>query len=169
MNENWKDIPGYEGMYQVSDLGRVKSLERKVIKSNGTPYNVVERIRKLSYDKDGYNVVNLLNNGDRKKHRVSVLVAICFLNHTPNGNTIVVDHINKDITNNSLDNLQLITQRLNLSKDKINKSSKYTGVYFDKKCKNWRASIFKNGKTFNLGNFKTEYEAHLTYKKNKEE
>jgi ribosomal protein L15E len=72
---------------------------------------------------------------------------MAFLNHTPCGYKIVVDHIDNNIkTDNRLENLQLITQRENVSKDIKNTSSKYIGVCWHKKAKKWRSSIQINGK-----------------------
>ena len=109
--ENWKDIKGYEGIYQVSDLGRVKSLRYGNILN---PY----------INSTGYKVVNLSENTKRVTKKVHSLVAECFLNHTPNGYKLVVDHINNVKTDNSLNNLQIITHRENCSKDKKGYSSK---------------------------------------------
>ena len=124
MKEIWKDIESYEGLYQVSSLGRVKSLK----------YNK-QRILKTPSDAYGYSVCNLSLNGKQKIFKVHKLVAIAFLNHTPNGHNMVVDHINNLKIDNRLENLQLTSQRENTSKDKKKGSSKYVGVY-------WKCSLF---------------------------
>jgi hypothetical protein len=88
---------------------------------------------------------------------------MAFLNHTPNGSSsLVVDHINNIKTDNRLSNLQLVTIRYNLSKDKTG-TSKYTGVSWHSRDKNWQASIRINGKKAYLGSFQDESEAALAY------
>ena len=94
-----------------------------------------------------------------------VLVAMAFLGHVRNGHVIVVDHINNNISDNRLENLQLITQRQNSSKDKNGYSSKYVGVYLKKKSGKWIAQIIINKKHNYLGIFNTEIEAHKAYEK----
>ena len=77
---------------------------------------------------------------------------------------IVVDHINNIKTDNSLENLQLITQRENTIKRVLkNKTSKYVGVY--KSHKKWQASIIINGIFYNLGRYEIEEEARDAYLK----
>lgn len=112
--EIWKDIPGYEEYYQVSNLGRVKSFKLKKI-----------TILKQYKNTNNYLVVTLHNKKKHfnpKKISVHLLVAMAFLNHKPNKtNEIVVDHINNIRFDNRLENLQLITNRENNSKDKKTK------------------------------------------------
>ena len=152
--EIWKDIPNYEGMYQVSSLGRVKSLR----------FNK-EKILKPSIRTDGYLKVGLTKNKETKNITVHLLVATSFLNHKNDGtNKIVVDHINSIKTDNKLKNLQLISNRYNCSKDRKG-ISKYTGVTWFKRDKKWKAQIFKNNKQIHLGYFNTEIEASKAYQK----
>ena len=91
------------------------------------------------------------------------MVSICFLNDKNKGRFIVVDHVNNDKLDNRVENLQLITNRENLSKDKKNKTSKYTGVSWCKLTKKWKSSIQINKKTRYLGLYNSEEEAHLEY------
>ena len=152
MSEIWKDIPDYEGMYQVSNLGNVKSLK----------WNK-ERILKATISSRGYKMVHITNNFKSKGFSVHQLVAMAFINHTPCGHKLVIDHINENKIDNRLENLQIITNRYNISKSYKNKSSKYTGVCFDKNRNKWISTIKINGKQKNLGRFKTEEEAHKIY------
>ena len=154
MEEIYKDIPNYEGHYQVSNLGNVKSIKFKK-----------ERILKCSYTKTGYGFVNLCLNNKVTLRQVHQLVAMAFLNHKPNGHTLVVDHIDNNPLNNKLENLQVITQRQNSSKDKKGYSSKYVGVSWNKRSKKWMALLKLDGKLKSLGYFKDEYQAHLAYQK----
>ena len=94
--EIWKDIKGYEGLYKISNLGRIKSLPR-----NGTIKN--ERIIKYSLDKYGYPQV-ILHNKKYKCFRVHRLVAKTFI---PNPeNKLTVNHIDGNKLNNCVDNLE---------------------------------------------------------------
>jgi hypothetical protein len=163
--EIWKDIPEYEGTYQVSDIGNVKSLGREVLR-NGNTMIIKEKILKPSPNNQGYLLVGLCSNSLKKNMKVHVLVAMAFLNHKPDGtHKIVVDHINNNKLDNRLVNLQLINHRENTSKDRKNGTSKYTGVCWQKLNNKWQAEITINGKKKYLGLFTDEYEAHLLYQK----
>ena len=121
-NEVWKDIPNYEGMYQVSNFGNVKSLSRKICNHRGC-YISKEIILKYGIDKKGYKTVALCKESKLVTFRVHKLVAITFLNHIPCGYKLVIDHIDENPLNNNVENLQLITQRENAVKS-MNKKSK---------------------------------------------
>ena len=163
MKEIWKDIPEYEEYYQVSNLGRVKNLKRFVkAKSNSTRL-VKERILKANIDSTGYLVAGLSKDGKTKTFAVHQLVAMAFLNHTPCGHKMVVDHIDNDKLNNRVDNLQITTVRHNSSKDKKGGTSKYQGVYWDKGTNKWASKIRINYKAKFLGRFDTEIEASEAY------
>ena len=136
--EIWKDIPEYEGLYQISKTGKIKSLKKLVEYSNRSGFKK-EKILKGGIDR-GYTFVILSKDGKVKNFKIHQLMAITFLNHKPNGYKVVVDHIDNNTLNNNLENLQLITQRENTSKDKNNTTSKYSGVHKNKKNK-WIAQI----------------------------
>jgi len=161
--EIWKDIPDYEGLYQVSNLGRVKSLERVVKRANNRILPLKERILKPAKDKRGYYHVMLCLNGKIKAYRIHKLVAIVFLNHKPKGRYIVVDHIDNNKTNNKVSNLQITTARNNASKDKKGYTSKYTGVSWHKAGKKWSSQIHHKGKKIHIGLYDSEYKAYLAY------
>jgi hypothetical protein len=163
--EQYKAIKGFEGLYEVSNFGNVKSLNRIVLRSDGRKRTIKERLLKGSKNNCGYLVVCLLKGGNEKQFQVHQLVAITFLNHTPNGNKIVVDHIDNNPLNNNLNNLQLISNRENLSKDKKGGHSKYIGVTWDNNAKKWRSSIYVNGKSKYLGIFIDELKAANAYQK----
>ena len=152
MEEVWRDIPQYEGIYQASNLGRIKSL----IKNK-------DCIKKFSTDSNGYLIVRMFKEKKATTKRVHKLVAMAFLNHKSNGYNEVVDHIDNNKTNNSVCNLQLVTQRFNASKNKNKKSSKYTGVTYRQKRKKWESSIKINGKSYFLGMFDSEEDASKAY------
>lgn len=160
MEEVFKDIPGYEGIYQVSNLGRVKSLARE-IKRKGISFC---KEKMLKPGKNARYLFVVLSNGNIVKiKKVHQLVAMAFLGHKPDGtHKLVVDHINNNPLDNRLENLQIVTQRKNLSKDKKG-LSKYTGVSWHKSSKKWISKIRINGKNIHLGLFNTELEASETY------
>lgn len=86
MKEIWKDIKGYEGLYQVSNLGRVK----RTMFKNCYVEKKQEKILKLKSDKDGYKQTTLFKNGKRMYFRVHRLVANAFL---PNPNNYpIINH-----------------------------------------------------------------------------
>lgn len=155
--EVWKDIRGYEGIYQVSNLGRVYSYPKKG-RHNG-------KILKPGLTARSYLTVSLWKDNKNKTYPVHQLVAICFLNHVPNGHDKIVDHINNNKVDNRLENIQIVSNRVNSSKDQFrkNRSSIYAGVNFDKKTKKWRAQAYINGRSKFIGLFTNEYDAHLAY------
>ena len=114
MKEVWKDIPGYEGIYQASDQGRIKSLERLVRNGSGSQRLVKERILSENKNTDTYYSVMLYKNNESKMKQIHKLVAMAFLGHVPDGNKIVVDHIDHDKLNNKVSNLEVVTQRENV-------------------------------------------------------
>ena len=164
MEEIWKDIKGYEGLYQVSNLGRVKCLPKEWITGKGTTRSHKGKIKRLGI-RNGYYQTSLSKNGIKKCFQVHQLVAIAFLNHTPCGHELVVDHIDDNKQNNRVDNLQIVTQRFNSHKTQGKYSSKYKGVHWNKKISKWVSKITINGKTKHIGVFKCELAAHLAYRK----
>jgi hypothetical protein len=161
MQEIFKDIPGYEEIYQVSNLGNVKSLER-FRNNNHSGYIQKEKILKTSFSAT-YLCCRLSKNGKTKTLHIHKLVAMAFLNHIPNGHKIVVDHIDSNKLNNNLSNLRLISHRENVSKEKSIKSGLPTGVHFHKKQKKYTAYITIDKKINHLGSFNTIEEASNAY------
>lgn len=107
MEEIWRDIKGYEGKYQVSNLGRVKSLER----TDNNNHKVKEKELKIISDKDQYSIINLYQNGKNKTCRIHRLVASAFI---PNPNNYpVINHKDENRTNNRIDNLEWCTSKHN--------------------------------------------------------
>lgn len=160
--EIFKDIRNFEGMYQVSNFGNVKSLPRKM--TNGNSFFISkERILKINKNTQGYSRVVLWKDGKHKNCSIHQLVAITFLGHEPCGHNLVVDHINDNISDNRLDNLQIITNRENTCKTQGRYSSKYKGVCWHKRDKKWRSEITIKNKKVYLGYFKDEHQAHLAY------
>ena len=111
-NEVWKDIVGYEGLYQVSNLGRVKSLKRKVYAGRNRMRWQYERI--LSNNKtngNGYIVVSLNKESKSKNKYVHRLVAEAFLEN-PN-NYKYINHKDQNTFNNNVNNLEFCTAQYN--------------------------------------------------------
>jgi len=165
--EIWKDIPEYEGVYQASTFGRIKSLSRKVRNGMGF-YFTKERILKNILGNRGYFTVALCKNGIAKVRTVHQLIAVTHLNHVPCGYKLVVDHKDFNRQNNYLNNLKIITFRENTNQKHLNSKYKYTCVGWSNHAKKWRASIRHNNKSKHIGYFDDEYEASLAvveYKK----
>lgn len=107
MNEEWRDIQGYEGFYQVSNLGRVKSLDR----FDGFQNNVKGKILKKYISETGYERACLSKNNKTKKFQVHRLVATAFI---PNpDNKPQVNHIDECRSNNNFENLEWCTAQYN--------------------------------------------------------
>lgn len=149
--EIWKTIKDYEGLYEVSNLGRVKSLRRN-------------KVMNVFFDSRKYIIVSLRKDSIRKTFRVHSLVAESFLNHVRNGRMdLVIDHINDNPSDNRLENLQIITQRENTCKTQGRYTSKYKGVCWYSRDKRWVSRIYIDKKTIVLGYFKCELAAHQAY------
>ena len=154
--DDFKDIPGYEN-YSIDDFGNILSKKRsKLISQHKT--------------KSGYLVCSLVNENGLKQMKVHQWMAITFLNHKPNGNQgLTVDHIDNFKLNNHISNLQLVSQRINGSKDRWrnNPKSKYVGV--NPSGDKWIAKIDIDKKIVYLGTFNHEFEAFMAYEKAKRE
>lgn len=113
MVEVWADIEGFEGYYQVSNLGNVRSLDRTIVQSNNKIRHFKGRILKQKIDKDGYATVMLRKRteGVRKSVTVHRLVAEAFIPNLDNKPTI--NHRNGIKTDNSAQNLEWSTHREN--------------------------------------------------------
>lgn len=128
LEEVWKDIPQYEGLYQVSNLGRVKSLDRKVIQWNR--FKNIEviykgKILKPKTTNRGYLQIGLTKNNKTKNFNIHRLVAVVFLKDYDEN--LTVDHIDCDKENNKVENLRMVTIKENIQlsyKNKLHKLRK---------------------------------------------
>lgn len=157
-NEIWIDVLGYDGLYEVSNLGNVKSLNYNHTRK--------EQLLKLGKDSVGYYTVRLYNkeiSNKGKTFKVHKLVAQAFLNHTPCGYKLVINHKDFNKLNNCVDNLEVVTQRENANLKHLKSTSKYVGVTWQKSCNRWQARITINTERIYLGVFKNEYDAHMAY------
>lgn len=161
MKEQWKPIPGHDG-YEASSLGRVRSIDRTLPDGRFVKGSVLKPKRNK---KKGRQYVSL---GRNKTRSIAVCVAMAFLGHNPNGLGVVVDHIDDDCTNDSLINLQLVTNRANIAKgySTCKQSGLPTGVSKTLRNKKpFMASIYINGKSKFLGTFYTAQDASKAYQK----
>ncbi len=162
--EIWKSILGYEGLYEVSNFGRIKSLPRSWVAGKGFKMSHAGKILSLSKDKDGYKVVGLHKNKVGKNYKVHRLVVCSFRGLS---DKFLIDHKDGDKSNNNLDNLRECTHRENQSFDncKRRRSSKYRGESWHIRKNKWCAMIGINGKQKHLGTFLLEEHASDAYQK----
>lgn len=130
--ERWKDIPGYEGLYQASNLGNIKSLKREhyIPSTNRKIWICEEKILKQSTGKDKYKYVVLTNKSKRKTYKVHRLVAITFIKE--NKNKKYINHKDGNKSNNNIDNLEWCNNSENIKhaydNNLINITKKYKKI-----------------------------------------
>lgn len=144
----YKDIVGYEGLYKISDDGKIISLFAGKIKER--------RIR----IKDGYYLITLCKDNSNKTYPIHRLIYEAFI--APIDKNKVIDHIDRNRMNNSLSNLRVVTQ----SENAKNRNGK--GVKLDKRSGKWEARIRVDRKYIHLGSFDTKDSARLAYIRAKE-
>lgn len=108
--EEWKPVVGYEGFYEVSDWGNVRSVAREIETSKGTRRYKSKTINPQKKE-NGYYIVDLYNKGIREHKFIHKIVAEAFIQNQ--NNFPVVDHINGDNQNNMIENLRWCTQQEN--------------------------------------------------------
>ena len=111
MIEEWRDIKGYEGLYQVSNVGRVKSLKKTITYVNGRKNDMKEKILSICSDKDGYGTLGLTKNKKRYNKKVHRLVAEAFVYNKDKKPD--VNHINGVKRDNNFNNLSWCTKSEN--------------------------------------------------------
>lgn len=111
MEEIWKDIKNYEGLYQISNFGNVKSFDRYVIDIYKTQFIKGKNIKPFN-NGNGYMVVSLAKNGKRKNKYIHRLVAEAFLKNY--NNNLTINHKDFNRKNNKYDNLEVVTQKENI-------------------------------------------------------
>ena len=146
MNEEWRDIKGYEGKYQVSNLGRVKSLNYNHTKKEEILSNVP--------DAQGYLKVNLYKNGKKRTFTIHKLVAFHFIDNPSNYKEI--NHLDENKQNNIVDNLEWCTRKYNQNYGTRNKrvSEKIKG---SKNGSSRKVQCITTGKKFNTLKEAAEY------------
>lgn len=156
--EEWRPVVGYEGYYEVSDYGNVRSLSRSIRCKDGRLYSKKGKNLRPSTTPDGYPIVQLCKNGVGKFLSVHRLVMKAFRGHSD----LNVNHKNGITNDNNIENLEYVSGRMNTIHG-INNGNRYTGVR--KHCKRWQSCIRVKGKLLYLGSFKTAEEASLAYQK----
>lgn len=131
--EIYKDIKGYEGFYQISNLGNVKSLSRIVNNHSGFKKTLKEKILKNHISNTGYYVIDLKKNCERKTFKVHRLIAFAFIDKVIGKE--YVNHINGIKTDNSIENLEWVTIKEN------NKHAYLTGLKNDSGINNTRSKL----------------------------
>ena len=111
--EIWKDIQGYEGVYQISNLGEIKSLERMIVTNDNITKKIKEKILKPCLRKNGYYGIVLKKDDKSKYYAIHRLVAQHFI---PNPNNLPqVNHKDENKINNCVENLEWCTSQYNIN------------------------------------------------------
>lgn len=118
-NEIWKDVVGYDGLYSVSNTGRIRSNKRLIPTYGRKGRFTNEFIKKLKYDKNGYKIVMLCKNGITKTLKVHRLVAYAFIENNDKEKN-QVNHINLIKDDNRIENLEWVTSKENKNHYMIN-------------------------------------------------
>lgn len=109
--EIWKDVPGYEGLYQASSFGRIRSVDRFITMKNGTVRFTKGKMLKQRCDENGRLCVSLSKNGKAKSVRGYVVTMLTFVGERPKGYDIC--HLDDNVKNNKLSNLRYDTKKQN--------------------------------------------------------
>ena len=153
-NEIWKDIKGYEGLYQVSNLGRVKSLKRNS--------RLFDKLIMGGVNSCGYRIVFLIKDKIRKTVSVHRIVGETFIENTMFNKCI--NHINGIKIDNIVSNLEWVTQRENIHHYHCVLQSKHNvNMGVRQLRKKWTARYYINGKNNYLGVFETKEDAQKEY------
>ena len=113
--EQWKEIVGYEGYYEVSNFGNIRSMDRVIYKKDGTHQVYRSKMVKQWLDSKGrYYMVSLSRDAKKTNKLVHILVAEAFCNKRSDDETLEVNHIDKNTHNNHYKNLEWITHKENL-------------------------------------------------------
>lgn len=165
VKEIWKIIPNCDGIYEISNLGRIK----KPAQTFKSGWSRKEKISFGDVSKRGYKTIGLFIDGKYKIRYLHRLVAFAFVSNPDNKTD--VNHINGIKGDNRAENLEWVNPRENHTHSVLfynkPKASQYTGITFkkDQKISPWEAKIHLNGKCKYLGIFKTEEEAAAAYQK----
>lgn len=130
MLEEWKDIRGYEGLYQVSSLGRVRSLERKVLGRDGVVYTHHGTMMKLAFTGCGYPICYLSKMNKSKSYLVHRLVAQAFVRNPNPVKYTMINHKDENKKNARKENLEWCDRSYNMQYGSLRtKRSKLINIY----------------------------------------
>ena len=151
-NEIAKPIEGYEGLYLITNFGRVWSVKSKKFISQ-------------RFKKNGYVEIHISKDNSKKYFRIHRLIAIHFIENPKPNEYNIIDHINHHKTDNRISNLRWCNNELNNrnAQKYKNTSSKYKGVSYDKSRNKWTSRITINKIRKSLGSYFTEEEAANAY------
>lgn len=152
--EIYKDVPGYEGVYKVSNYGNVQSRKTK------GKWKLIGKGKSKSYP-----TITLRDGVTIKTTKVHILVINLFKEKIIG--KPFVNHIDNNCHNNHIDNLEWVDNRENMSHSWINtrrKTSKFIGVCWKKREQKWSSEIYVNKKRYFLGMFNSEFEASIAYR-----
>lgn len=148
IEEIWKPIPGYEGYYEASSLGRIKGLSR-LIRGRQWP----ETIRAPMVTSFGYLRVNLNKESVKKNYMIHRLILLSFVGPSD----LCVDHRNGDPADNRLENLEYVSKWENARRGKGANGELYIKKFWNK----WRVQTTINGKTVGQKSFFNKEEAYV--------
>lgn len=114
MKEVWKDVKGFEGLYEVSSLGRIRTIPHNTLTKTGKIYPVRRTVLKPSRDGGGYLFVVLRKDGKSYNMKIHRAVANVFC-EKPSRECKAVNHMDEDIENNCCNNLEWVTNAYNLN------------------------------------------------------
>jgi len=156
VNEIWTSIESFENHYEVSNYGRVRSYKNN---KNGLTPNF--KILKNKIDSNGYHYITLCKNKKKKNFSIHRLVVFNFKKDLVIYNkNFCVDHIDNNKNNNYIDNLQVISNRLNSTKDR-KRTCKYPGI--TKRKDKYLASCYVKKQKIHIGSYLTQEDAYLAY------
>lgn len=162
--EEWRPVSGYEGIYEISNRARVRSLDRVVRGRGGCARRIKGRVLTQRVSERGYKVVLLYKDNQPKTFKIARGMALAFGVIKPGEE---VDHRDRGKTRNKLHNLRpadRCQQLWNQGKRSTNTSG-YKGVSWSTSARKWRADIGARGEVFVLGYFDDPQKAHRAYKK----
>lgn len=139
MDEIWKPVVGYEGLYEVSNFGQVRTISGKLMK--------------CYYNRKGYKRICLSKSGKRKNFLIHRLVMAAF----KGASDMQIDHIDGDKDNNTLSNLEYVSNIENTFRHFVRRGS--SGLNVSQSGKRYKSQLYYKGRNLPLGYFETKEEA----------
>lgn len=165
MEEQFKSIKNYEGLYEISNRGNVKSLAKSWVIGGGHIRKKPETILRPGVDTRGYFHVRLCKDGKTRSYAIHPLVWDHFGDKARDGRKLQIDHIDGNKLNNYRNNLQLLTQRQNTNKGYSDKKRSGLPTNVFRNGNRFQAKIHINGKCLYIGTFQNVDEASVASQK----